>query len=118
MNDIPTTVIGQPIVRTEDLRFVTGSGQFVGDLKRDNMLHAVVLRSGVAHGRIRSLDASSARAMKGVHAVITEAEIGETIPLIPLRLAILPEYKPYLQPVIAREKVRYVGEPIAVVVAE
>jgi aerobic carbon-monoxide dehydrogenase large subunit len=118
MNDISTNLIGQPIGRTEDLRFVTGSGQFVGDLKRDNMLHAVILRSGVAHGRIRSLDASSARAMKGVHAVITAAEIGETIPLIPLRLAILPEYKPYLQPVIARDKVRYVGEPIAVVVAD
>jgi len=117
MNVTPTTVIGQPIGRTEDLRFVTGAGQFVDDLRRDKMLHAVVLRSGVAHGRIRSLDASAARAINGVHAVITAAEIGMTIPLIPLRLAILPEYKPYLQPVIAREKVRYVGEPIAVVVA-
>ena len=111
------TMIGQPIARTEDLRFVRGSGQFVDDLKRDKMLHAVILRSSVAHGRIRSLDASAARAIKGVHAVITAAEIGTTIPLIPLRLAVLPEYKPYLQPVIAREKVRYVGEPIAVVVA-
>ena len=117
MNVTSTNVIGQPISRTEDLRFVTGSGQFVDDMKREKMLHAVILRSGVAHGRIRSLDASSARAIKGVHAVITAAEIGTTIPLIPLRLAILSEYKPYLQPVIAREKVRYVGEPIAVVVA-
>ena len=118
MNVTSTDVIGQPIARTEDLRFVMGSGQFVDDMKRKKMLHAVVLRSGVAHGRIRSLDTSSARAIKGVHAVITAAEIGTTIPLIPLRLANLPEYKPYLQPVIAREKVRYVGEPIAVVVAD
>jgi carbon-monoxide dehydrogenase large subunit len=117
MNVTSTDVIGQPISRTEDLRFVTGSGQFVGDMKREKMLHAVVLRSSVAHGRIRSLDVSSARAIKGVYAVITAAEIGAVIPLIPLRLAILPEYKPYLQPVIAREKVRYVGEPIAVVIA-
>ena len=117
MNVTSTDVIGQPIGRTEDFRFVTGSGQFVGDMKRERMLHAVILRSGVAHGRIRNLDASSARAIKGVHAVITAAEIGTSIPLIPLRLANLPEYKPYLQPVIAREKVRYVGEPIAVVIA-
>ena len=60
----------------------------------------------------------AARAMPGVHAVITAAEIGESIPIIPLRLANLPEFKAYLQPVIAQEKVRYVGEPLAVVVAE
>ena len=59
----------------------------------------------------------AARAMPGVHAVVTAAEIGD-VPVIPLRLANLPEFKNYLQPVIARDKVRYVGEPIAVVVAE
>ena len=117
MNGPSTNIIGQAIGRSEDIRFVQGAGKFVDDLKRDRMLHAVVLRSGVAHGRIRTLDVSAARSMKGVHAVITAAEVG-TIPLIPLRLAILPEYQPYLQPVIATEKVRYVGEPIAVVIAD
>jgi aerobic carbon-monoxide dehydrogenase large subunit len=53
-----------------------------------------------------------------VRAVITAAEICTHVPVIPLRLANLPEFKPYLQPVIAKDKVRYVGEPIAVVVAE
>src|SRR5207344_3159467 len=76
------------------------------------------LRSSMAHGRINGLDTSAARARTGVRAVITAAEIGETIPVIPLRLANLPEFAPYLQPVIATDKVRYVGEPIAVVVAE
>lgn len=117
MNAPPSSLIGQPVNRTEDLRFVRGAGQFVDDLQREQMLHAVVLRSGVAHGRIRHLDVSGARRLKGVHAVITAAEIGTAIPFIPLRLAVLPEYKPYLQPVIARDKVRYVGEPVAVVVA-
>ena len=56
--------------------------------------------------------------MPGVHAVITAAEIGNDIPVIPLRLANLPEFKAYFQPVIAKDKVRYVGEPLAVVVAE
>ena len=55
--------------------------------------------------------------MPGVHAVMTAAEIGD-VPVIPLRLANLPEFKNYLQPVIATDKVRYVGEPVAVVVAE
>jgi len=118
MNHIATALIGQPIGRAEDHRFVRGAGQFVADLTREKMLYAVVLRSSVAHGRIRNIDASGARGLKGVHAVITAADIGDTTPLIPLRLAILPEYKPYLQPVIARDKVRYVGEPLAVVVAD
>ena len=69
-------------------------GKFVDDLKRDGMLHAVILRSSVAHGRINGIDASAARARKGVRAVITAAEIGATIPLIPLRLANLPEFDP------------------------
>ena len=111
------TLIGEPVHRAEDFRFLRGAGAFIDDLKRDGMLHAVVLRSPVAHGRIRSIDTSAARAMPGVHAVMTAADIGE-VPLIPLRLANLPEFKGYLQPVIARDKVRYVGEPIAVVVAE
>jgi aerobic carbon-monoxide dehydrogenase large subunit len=118
MNVTAAPLIGQPVDRAEDLRFLTGAGKFVDDLKRDGMLHAVVLRSSVAHGRINGLDAAAARARKGVRAVITAAEIGETVPVIPLRLANLPEFAPYLQPVIAKDKVRYVGEPIAVIVAE
>ena len=111
------TLIGEPVHRAEDFRFLRGAGAFIDDLKRDGMLHAVVLRSAVAHGRIRSIDTSAARAMPGVHAVMTAADIGQ-VPNIPLRLANLPEFKGYLQPVIAHDKVRYVGEPLAVVVAE
>jgi carbon-monoxide dehydrogenase large subunit len=111
------TLIGQSVHRTEDHRFLKGAGTFIDDMKRDGMLHAVVLRSAVAHGRIRSIDVSAARAIPGVHAAIAAADIGE-VPVIPLRLANLPEFKSYLQPVIAKDKVRYVGEPIAVIVAE
>jgi len=118
MNLRAGTLIGQPVERAEDPRFVAGTGKFVDDVKRAGMLHAAVLRGGVAHGRITNFDASAARAIKGVQAVISAAEIGPNVPVIPLRLATLPEFKSYLQPVIAREKVRYVGEPIAVVVAE
>jgi carbon-monoxide dehydrogenase large subunit len=110
--------IGQPIARAEDPRFITGSGKYVDDMTREGMLHAVVYRSNTAHGRIRSIDASAARAMPGVLAVITAAEIGDRVPTIPLRLANLPEFKGYLQPVIAKDKVRYIGEPLAVVIAD
>ena len=72
------TLIGQPVHRAEDLRFLKGAGAFIDDLKRDGMLHAVVLRSAVAHGRIRNIDTSAARAMPGVHAVMMAADIAGT----------------------------------------
>jgi carbon-monoxide dehydrogenase large subunit len=109
--------IGSPIERLEDLRLLRGRGEFVDDLVLPGLLHAVILRSAVAHGRIRTIDATRARQRPGVHAVITAAEIGPEIPVIPLRLDPLPESQAFRQPVIAGGKVRYVGEPVAVLVA-
>jgi aerobic carbon-monoxide dehydrogenase large subunit len=108
--------IGSPIDRIEDLRLLTGSGTFVGDLKPDNLLYAVILRSPFAHGFIRKIEAGAARSLAGVAAIITAAEIGE-VPVIPVRQHGKPEGEPFRQPVIAEKKVRYVGEPIAVIVA-
>jgi len=110
--------IGSPVERREDLRFLRGRGQFVDDLVRDDLLHAVILRSAVAHGRIRAIDTRAALARPGVRAVITAADIGAAIPTIPLRQESSPAFKPFEQPVIAHGKVRYVGEPVAVVVAD
>jgi carbon-monoxide dehydrogenase large subunit len=109
--------IGSPIERLEDLRFLRGRGEFVDDLPSPDALHAVILRSSVAHGRIRTIDVSAALKRPGVRAVITAKDIGE-IPVITMRQELLPEFKPYQQPVIAGDKVRYVGEPLAVVVAD
>src|SRR5271167_3156650 len=81
--------IGSPVERIEDLRFLRGRGEFVGDLRREGMVHAAILRSPIAHGRLRVLDAGAARTMAGVRAVITAAEIG-AVPRIPLRLLPLP----------------------------
>lgn len=111
-------LVGRAVERMEDARFLAGSGTFADDLVREGMLHATILRSPVAHARIVGIDAAAALAMAGVHAVITAVDIGADIPVIPLRLAPLAEFEPFRQPVIARDKVRYVGEPIAVVVAE
>ena len=110
--------IGSAIERVEDFRLLRGRGQFVDDLARENLLHAVILRSSVAHGRIRSIDTAAARARPGVHAVITAADIGAAVPAIPLRQDSAPAFTPFEQPVIAHDKVRYVGEPVAVVLAE
>jgi carbon-monoxide dehydrogenase large subunit len=76
------------------------------------------LRSPVAHGRIRGIDTAACAAMPGVMAVITAADIGAEIPRIPLRQEAHPSLLAYEQPVIAFDKVRYVGEPIALVVAD
>ena len=78
----------------------------------------MILRSTIAHGRIRGIDRSAALARPGVCAVITAADIGAAIPTIPLRQEKLAAFKPFEQPVIAAETVRYVGEPVAVVAAE
>ena len=110
--------VGQPIERIEDLRLLRGRGQFVDDLHLEGMLHAAILRSSIPHGRILSLDTAAALALPGVVTVITATDIGDLVPTIPLRLAPLIDLVPYEQPVIAHGKVRYVGEPIAVVVAE
>ena len=116
------SLIGSPIERREDLRFLRGRGEYVDDLLREGLLYAAVLRSSVAHGRIRSLDVSAARALAGVHTVVTAAEVRSgspenRIPRVPMRLQPLPEFEPVGQPVIAETKVRYVGEALAVVLA-
>ena len=111
------TFIGTPMERREDLRFLRGRGEYVDDVAVPGLLYAVILRSSVAHGRLVSIDASAALALPGVHSVITGADMPGGPPIIPMRLQPLPEFKPFEQPVIAHDKVRYVGEPIVVVLA-
>jgi len=113
--------IGSPVERIEDLRFLRGRGQFVDDVPCEGTLHAAILRSATAHASIRNIDAAAARARPGVHAVISAAEIARVlgqVPLITMRQEQMPELARYQQPVIAQGKLRYVGEPIAVVVAD
>jgi carbon-monoxide dehydrogenase large subunit len=113
-------MIGKPVERIEDLRLLRGRGSYVDDEHVDGMLHAAILRSSLAHGRIRRLVTDEARRMPGVHAVLTATDVAKDgpVPTIPLRLAPLPQLVPYEQPVIAAAEVNYVGEPIAVVIAD
>ena len=118
MSSARNVYVGQEIERTEDFRFLTGRGTFVDDYEPAGLLHAAILRSAVPHGRIAGIDAAAALRMPGVYAVICARDIGPTIPRIPIRLAPIAGLEKYLQPVIAVDKVRYVGEPLAVIVAD
>ncbi len=112
--------VGASVERIEDLRFLRGKGTYVDDVQKGDVLHAVILRSPLAHGRIRGMDVTAALAMEGVQAVITAAQIIDacgSVPLIPIRLHPNPLLDAYRQPVIASDKVRHVGEPLAIVVA-
>ena len=111
------TFIGSPIERVEDLRFLRGRGQYVDDLTRPGQWHAAIVRSPVAYGNLQSIDTAAALALSGVHAVVTAADIGRPIPTIPFRRP-NPTIAPYAQPVLADGMVRYVGEPVAVVLAD
>lgn len=99
------------------MRLLRGEGRFVADLRLPGMLEGAVLRSPVAHGRIVSIDTAKARALPGVAAVYTAADLGD-VPSIPTTIIPKPELFPYFQKPLAREKVRYVGEPLAFVVAK
>jgi carbon-monoxide dehydrogenase large subunit len=109
--------VGRPVPRSEDLRFVTGRGRYVDDLKFPDMLHAVVVRSTHAHARLRGIDASAALALPGVAAVFTFADVAACAAPIPIRTGPLEGTERYLQRPLAEDRVRYVGEPVALVVA-
>jgi aerobic carbon-monoxide dehydrogenase large subunit len=110
------TYIGQPVLRVEDGPLLTGSGRFVDDLGGRAELTARIVRSEVAHGRIVAIRADTARRHPGVAAVITADDIPDL--RIPVRMMPSPEAEPVTQPPLARDFVRYVGEPVAVVLAD
>ena len=106
-------VIGTRMLRKEDPRFLTGRGRFIDDIALPNMAHAAVLRSPHAHARIRSIDKSAAAALPGVVAVITGEEAARDTGPLPCFAN-----PPVEQRCIALGKVRHVGEPVALVVAD
>ena len=108
--------IGRSVTRLEDRPLVMGRGAFAADITFPHILHMRVVRSDHAHGRIVSIDATAALALPGVTAVWTSADVAE-IPPIDFRLSRIEGLAPYRQPILARERVRYVGEPVAVVFA-
>src|SRR6202167_5669810 len=111
-NPIGGGQIGRSVPRLEAREKVTGRAEYTHNLRLPGMLHGKVFRSTVAHGRIKSIDASAAKAMPGVFKVVTSEDVIKVIPH--------PYYGPAFhdQPILAIGKVHYVGEPVAVVLAE
>ncbi len=109
--------VGRSVTRLEDLPLVTGRGRFAAGISFPHQLHMRVVRSNHAHGKIISIDASAALAAPGCVAVWTGADV-TAIPPIEFRATHIKGLEPYRQRVLATGRVRYVGEPIAVVFAE
>jgi carbon-monoxide dehydrogenase large subunit len=118
MQDVLPTLnpqlVGARVPRVEDPRLLTGRGRYIADIALPGMLHAAFVRSTLAHGKIRSVDVSEAKAHPGVRGVWTGADLEAAIP----GGLQIEGMKATMQPVLASEYVRFVGEPIAVVVAE
>ncbi len=115
--------LGQSVRRVEDRRFLTGEGRYLDDIAFDGQLHARILRSPYAHAEIRSIDTAAAVAVPGVVAVLTGAEVAaDGLGDIPPGALVTnrdgsSNYVPS-RPALARERVRFVGEPVALVLAE
>ena len=110
------TFVGLPLERLEDNRLLRGKATFVDDIMLEGMVYMAILRSPVAHGRIVRVDLTRAREMDGVVAAFGGSDF-DALPKIPLRLAPVEGVARFLQRPIARDKVRFVGEPMAVVIA-
>jgi aerobic carbon-monoxide dehydrogenase large subunit len=119
---VSTRSFGAPIKRNEDARLLSGQALFVDDVELPGMLYAAFLRSSVAHARIRSMDVTAARTRPGVVAVYTAADLGDywapgplLVPPPPIAGAV---FNQCTQVPLAKDKVRHVGEPLAVVLAQ
>src|SRR3984957_16585905 len=124
---VQTPFIGRSITRREDRRLLTGRGQFIADFELPHMLHAVFVRSPIAHGRIKAIDLSRAAAAPGVVYAVGGPELSQMVPPVPDTQLSLPrkwttQVQPNFinpqQPLLSHDKVRHVGEAVAVIVAE
>jgi aerobic carbon-monoxide dehydrogenase large subunit len=113
----PPGQIGQSVLRKEDRPLMTGQGCFADDFELPGAAEAAVLRSDQAHARLSEIDAGAARALPGVLDVITAADLAAET-RIPMRMFKREGMERFLQPPLARDRVRYSGEPVALVIAE
>ncbi len=113
----PPRALGARVLRREDARFLRGAGRYVSDVTLPGLLHAAFVRSPTAHARVVSVDVSGALELPGVVAAVTAVDLEGLAS--PMRAASrTPGYRPCDTPVLARDKVRMVGDPIALIIAE
>ncbi|MBJ3777051.1 xanthine dehydrogenase family protein molybdopterin-binding subunit [Acuticoccus mangrovi] len=107
--------IGKPVQRLEDPRLLAGAGRYTADIQLDRMLHLAFVRADQAHAEIRAIDTNAAAAMPGVVAVLTAADFADVADLV--ATSRMQTYNATHCPLLARDRVRYVGEAVAIVVA-
>jgi carbon-monoxide dehydrogenase large subunit len=116
-----SVAIGEPVLRMEDPKLLRGQGRYTDDINLPNQAYAVIVRSTHAHGKIKSIDTSAAKKMKGVLAVYTGADLAAYGTLrsgLPFKSRDGSDMKKPKRPALPTDKVRFVGDPIACVVAE
>ncbi|CAH1651017.1 MULTISPECIES: xanthine dehydrogenase family protein molybdopterin-binding subunit [unclassified Chelatococcus] len=111
------SAIGRSLKRLEDRPLLTGEGRFAADNRADGQVHMRIVRSPVAFGRILDIETEEAKSLPGVIAVWTAADIAD-LPPIDFRMTRIAGLEPYRQHVLARDYVRYVGDPVVAVFAE
>ncbi|HEY3188166.1 MAG TPA: xanthine dehydrogenase family protein molybdopterin-binding subunit, partial [Solirubrobacteraceae bacterium] len=109
--------MGAPVRRLEDPALIQGAGSFVDDVQLPGSLHAAFVRSDVAHGHVRAIDAEAARCLPGVVAVLTGEDVLGKVGTVPCRTSV-PGMQSPVHHALAVDKVCFVGQPIAMVVAE
>jgi aerobic carbon-monoxide dehydrogenase large subunit len=114
MTDARPKYVGRSVLRKEDGPLLKGQGRFAADINFPGQLHMRVVRSSYAHGKLLSVDLKPALAMPGIHAAWSFADVAE-IPPIDFRLTRIEALAAYRQTILARDRVRYVGDPVAVV---
>jgi carbon-monoxide dehydrogenase large subunit len=110
--------IGEAVLRKEDRKFVTGEGRYVDDLRLPGMLHAVFVRSPFGHAKVKSIDTAAAEALPGVHRVLTHATLPAETGVLCASNPPGSDVRQPAQPLLAQDEVRYVGEPVAIVIAD
>ena len=118
--ELASAFMGRSVPRLEDAKLLRGAGRFVDDIDLPHLLHATFVRSPIAHGLLQRVDIDKARVMPGIRAVLTYADLRPvlTCDRIPLALPV-PALRFHVDPcILARQEVCYVGEPVALVVAE
>jgi carbon-monoxide dehydrogenase large subunit len=115
--DVPTAEIGKARRRKEDARLITGRTRWTDNIQLPGMMHMAILRSPVAHAKITNLDTTAARALPGVHAVYTGADLADEQGSLPCAWPITADMKAPQHPSLAVDTVRFAGEAVAVVVA-
>ena len=116
MNKSKTKYVGKNVLRFEDERLLNGNGQYTADINFPGMYHVAFLRSEISHGEIISIDLEEAKKLENVYGIFLYDDLKHISPII--SKSNMKKYLPTKQHILCKKKIRYLGEPIAVIVAK